>query len=361
LVIARVKSIFGQQNRIAMQQPSKVLIIYTGGTIGMVEDVDSKALHPFDFSQITQEIPELLKLNCELTTISFEEPIDSSDVSTQHWNRLGEIIVEKYHEFDGFIILHGTDTMAYTASALSFMLEGLNKPVILTGSQLPIGVLRTDGKENLLTAIEIAGDKYSDGRPKVGEVAIYFEYKLLRGNRAHKSSASHFDAFVSSNFRFLAEAGVNIEYKNHHLPPFGDGNISLVRLKNEGIFVLPIFPGMEPNAVREVFESKHIWAVLLVTFGAGNAPLQPWFMNIVEKAISNQKVVVNITQCEKGMVNMNLYENGRALKNLGVVSGSDITSEAAVTKLMYLRQKNLSCEELKKQFETSLRGELTGV
>lgn len=342
-----------------MQQQSKILIIYTGGTIGMVEDIDSKALHPFDFAQITEEIPELTKLNCNITTIAFETPIDSSDVSTKHWNKMAEIIEKNYSDFDGFLILHGTDTMAYTASALSFMLEGLNKPVILTGSQLPIGVLRTDGKENLLTAIEIAGAKNRKGNPKVGEVAIYFEYKLIRGNRAHKSSTMHFDAFNSPNFRDLAEAGVNIEYKNHHLSPFGDGNLKVVKLHEQGIFILPVFPGMSQDQVGAVLNSKKNWAIVLITFGAGNVPQLPWFIKGLKKAISNNKVIVNITQCDKGKVNMNLYQNGRVLKDIGVIGGGDITSEAALTKLMYLKEKNLTLDELKEQFETPLRGELT--
>lgn len=342
-----------------MQQQSKILMIYTGGTIGMVEDVDSKTLHPFDFNQITEEIPELKKLNCNIQTIAFDTPIDSSDVSTKDWNKIAGIIKNNYTTYDGFLILHGTDTMAYTASALSFMLEGLNKPVILTGSQLPIGVLRTDGKENLLTAIEIAGAKDENGKPRVGEVAIYFEYKLIRGNRAHKTSTMHFDAFNSPNFRDLAEAGVNIEYKNHHLPPFGDGNLNVVELHEQGIFILPVFPGMSEDQVTAVLNSKRNWAILLITFGAGNVPQLPWFVVALKKAIENAKVIVNITQCQKGKVNMSLYKNGRVLKDLGVISGSDITSEAALAKLMYLKEKKLSLPELKKQFETALRGELT--
>lgn len=342
-----------------MKHRSKVLIVYTGGTIGMVEDVDSKALHPFDFSQITEEIPELNKLNCDLTTIAFDVPLDSSDVSTQDWNRLAVIIEKYYAEFDGFIILHGTDTMAYTASALSFMLEGLNKPVILTGSQLPIGVLRTDGKENLLTAIEIAGDKDENGNPRVAEVVIYFEYKLIRGNRAHKTSTMHFDAFNSPNFRDLAEAGVNIEYKNHHIPPFGNGDLKIVKLHEQGIFILPVFPGMSEDQVTAVLSSARNWAIVLITFGAGNVPMLPWFLTALETAIQSGKAIVNITQCDKGKVNMDLYRNGRTLKSIGVMSGNDITSEAALTKLMYLKEKNLSLSELKTQFETSLRGEMT--
>lgn len=342
-----------------MQKPSKILMIYTGGTIGMVEDVDSKALHPFDFSQITQEIPELKKLNCDIETIAFDTPIDSSDVSPKHWNSLAQQIAKNYNKFDGFLILHGTDTMAYTASALSFMLEGLNKPVILTGSQLPIGVLRTDGKENLITAIEIAGDKDSNGKPMVGEVAIYFEYKLIRGNRAHKSSTMHFDAFHSPNFRDLAEAGVTIEYKNHHLKPFGNGDLNVVELKTQEIFILPLFPGMPKEQVKTVLEGVHNWAILLITFGAGNVPILPWFLEALKKAVADGKVIVNITQCIKGRVNMSLYENGRILKELGVISGGDITSEAALAKLMYLKEKNLTLKELKEQFETPLRGEIT--
>ncbi len=342
-----------------MQQPSKVLLIYTGGTIGMVQDVDSNALHPFDFSQISAEIPELNKLNCVIETIAFDVPIDSSDIGPSDWNRLANAIQQNYANYDGFIVLHGTDTMAYTASALSFMLEGLNKPVILTGSQLPIGVLRTDGKENLLTAIELAGDKDENGKPMVGEVAIYFEYKLIRGNRAHKTSTSHFDAFNSPNFRILAEAGVNIEYKNHHISPFGNGELKVVELHEQGIFVLPIFPGMAQDQVEFVLESNKNWAVILMTFGAGNIPMKPWFIDAIKNAVAKEKMVVNITQCTKGKVNMNLYKNGQILKSIGVIGGSDITSEAALAKLMYLKEKNLSIKELKTQFERPLRGEMT--
>lgn len=342
-----------------MQQPSKVLIIYTGGTIGMVEDVNSKTLHPFDFSQISQEIPELNKLNCEIETIAFDQPIDSSDVGTKEWNKIANAIAANYSNFDGFIVLHGTDTMAYTASALSFMLEGLNKPVILTGSQLPIGVLRTDGKENLLTAIEIAGDKDENGKPRVAEVAIYFEYKLIRGNRAHKTSTSHFDAFNSPNFRILAEAGVDIDYKNHHIEPFGDGNLKVVELQDQGIFMLPVFPGMSQEQVEVVFKSEKNWAILLITFGAGNVPMTPWLVEAIKNAMEANKVIVNITQCDKGKVNMSLYKNGRVLLDLGVVGGSDITSEAALAKLMYLKEKNFSNTDIKRQFKNSLRGEMT--
>ena len=342
-----------------MKMRSRVLMIYTGGTIGMVEDVDSKALHPFDFSQITEEIPELNKLDCDITSIAFENPIDSSDVSTKDWNKLAEIIESNYSAYDGFVILHGTDTMAYTASALSFMLEGLNKPVVLTGSQLPIGVLRTDGKENLLSAIEIASAKNEAGYPMVGEVAIYFEYKLLRGNRAQKTSTMHFDAFESPNFRDLAEAGVNIEYKNHHIPPFGNGDLKIVHLSEQGIFILPVFPGMSEDQVSAVLKSKRNWAILLITFGAGNVPQLPWFVEGLKLAIEEGKVIVNITQCSKGKVNMGLYKNGRVLKDMGIVSGSDMTTEAALTKLMYLKEKDFTLKELKNQFEISLRGELT--
>lgn len=343
-----------------MQQPSKVLIVYTGGTIGMVQDADSKALHPFDFSQVKQEIPELGKMNCEIDAVAFTTPIDSSDMGPKQWNELADIIQINYDNFCGFVILHGTDTMSYTASALSFMLEGLNKPVVLTGSQLPIGVLRTDGKENLLTAIEIAGDKYPNGNPKVGEVAIYFEYKLMRGNRTHKTSASHFDAFFSPNFRDLAEAGINIEYKNGHLQPFGNGDLNVVHLAEEqDIIILPLFPGMSEVMVSEILQNPNCWAILMITFGAGNATTQPWFVGALKNAAAQNKIIINITQCDKGRVDMSLYQNGKVLQDIGVISGSDITSEAALAKLMYLKQKNLSIEEIKAHMQIPLRGEMT--
>lgn len=342
-----------------MSQPSNILLIYTGGTIGMVQNVDSKALHPFNFDEMAREIPELNKINCHIQTIAFDVPIDSSDMGINEWNKLGQTIHHNYHDFDGFVILHGTDTMSYTASALSFMLEGLNKPVILTGSQLPIGVLRTDGKENLLTAIEIAGAKHENGLAKVPEVAIYFEYKLLRGNRTHKGSASHFDAFHSPNFRILAEAGVHIDYKNGHLPAHGDGNLQVVPYADQGVFVLPIYPGMLPQMMNEIMVHSQNWAIVLLTYGAGNGPTASWFMEAIKGAIAKNKVVVNVTQCDKGSVNMELYENGKGMLDAGVVSGYDITLESAISKLMYLKSKGLSHKEIKVWFSQPIRGELT--
>ena len=338
---------------------TKILIIYTGGTIGMVMDLKSNTLVPFDFEHLYKQVPELEKFDLELSVNSFEAPIDSSDMSIDAWQKMATIIQENYHLYDGFVILHGSDTMAYTASALSFMLNNLAKPVILTGSQLPIGMIRTDGKENLITAIEIAGAKHNN-LPVINEVAIYFEYKLYRGNRTHKYNAEHFDAFKSPNYAMLAEAGIKIEYNQAALfpKPVNDFN---VRLNMDGnIGVLKLFPGITPAVVQSVLHSKGLKALIIETFGSGNGPTQDWFINEIEDAIKTRNLtILNVTQCNQGSVNQGRYATSKGLLKAGVIGGNDITFEAAITKLMFLLGQNVSPTIFKSLFETSLRGEMS--
>jgi L-asparaginase len=295
----------------------------------------------------------------ELSVKSFDKPIDSSDMTIDAWQKLAAIIDDNYQLYDGFVILHGTDTMAYTAAALSFMLENLGKPVILTGSQLPIGMIRTDGKENLITAIEIAADK-NHGTPVINEVAIYFEYKLYRGNRTHKYNAEHFDAFKSPNYPILAEAGINIEYNYPCLMPKPSGELKL-RLDMDGnIGVLKLFPGITPAVVSSVLHSNGLKALIIETFGSGNVTTQEWFLNEIENAVSQRNLVVlNVTQCNQGAVNQGRYATSKGLLKAGVIGGSDITFEAAVTKLMYLFGNFSNIDEIKTNLSKNLRGEIT--
>lgn len=347
------------------QKKSAVLLIYTGGTIGMMQDVKSGELKPFDFKTLTKQIPELSKFDIELSSISFKEPIDSSNMHPAVWIELVEIIQKNYSKYDGFVILHGSDTMSFTASALSFMLENLSKPVVLTGSQLPIGIIRTDGKENLITAIEIAAakQKLANGKdsdkPMVSEVCIYFEYKLLRGNRTFKYNSAHFDAFKSPNYPTLAEAGVTISYnKTALLKPNSKKLKVYTRLDND-IAVLKLFPGLSQKITSAILNAPGVKAVILESFGAGNATTQDWFVNELKKALDKGIIILNITQCREGRVIQGMYETSSQFKKLGVISGADLTFESAVAKLMFLLGQKLKKQEIEKMLLKNLRGELS--
>jgi L-asparaginase len=340
-----------------MPKQRAILLIYTGGTIGMVQD-KSGQLRPFDFSHLQEQIPELRRFDLELNTVSFEKPIDSSEMHPDTWVKLAMIIKENYRQYDGFVILHGSDTMSYTASALSFMLENLGKPVILTGSQLPIGIIRTDGKENLITAIEIAA-AVRNGKPVVSEVCIYFEFKLYRGNRTHKYNAEQFNAFISPNYPELAEAGVHLKYDHAAIAPAPSKKIKFHTSLDTNIAILKIFPGITPALVNAVLSAKGLKALILETFGAGNATTAGWFLSALKKAVSKGIIVYNVTQCNAGSVEQGKYQTSAGLAKLGVVSGSDITTEAAVTKLMFVLGMQKSRKESEKMLKRSLRGELT--
>lgn len=337
---------------------SKVLLIYTGGTIGMMQDPKTGSLKPFDFKSLTNQVPELNKFDIELSSIAFEKPIDSSNMHKDVWVKLANMIKDHYKAYDGFVILHGSDTMSFTASALSFMLENLDKPVILTGSQLPIGIIRTDGKENLITAIEIAGAK-EKGKSIVTEVCIYFEYKLYRGNRTFKYNSEHFDAFKSPNYPPLAEAGVEIAYNKNALLKRGNGKLKVYTELDNDIIVLKLFPGLSKKLTSSILNTKGVKAIVLETFGAGNASTQEWFVNELKAAIERGVVILNVTQCHEGRVVQGMYETSRQLKNIGVISGHDITYESAVAKLMFLLGQKLPHAKLKQQLEKNLRGELS--
>ena len=339
---------------------SSVLLIYTGGTIGMVRNAETGALENFDFGHLLEQVPELKRFDCKISTYTFQPPIDSSDMGLEHWARLVHIIDEHYALYDGFVVLHGTDTMAYTASALSFMLENLGKPVILTGSQLPIDMLRTDGKENLISAIEIAATRRSDGSPMVPEVCIYFKEKLLRGNRTTKISAEQFNAFRSFNYPELAKAGIHIRYNEAAIRrPDPSRPMKAHYLVDPNVVVLSLFPGIQQRLVHAVLNIPGLKAVVLRTFGAGNAPQAPWFRDELQDATSRGILLVNITQCQDGAVHMGLYETSLPLIDAGVVCGYDSTPECAIAKLMFLLGHQLPPEELRRMMDSDLAGEIT--
>jgi len=337
----------------------KVLLIYTGGTIGMKKDYETDSLSPVDFDHIVNEVPELNRINCRLEYRSFKKPIDSSDMNPELWIDLAEFIERNYEDFDGFVILHGSDTMAYTASALSFILENLNKPVILTGSQLPIGTLRTDGKENLITAIEIASS-YAGDTPRVPEVAIYFEYQLYRGNRARKEDSENFRAFESPNYPLLAEAGVNINFDENVILKGNSGKNLIVHKKlSADVAIITLFPGISHKVVQSVGNIPDLKGLIIETFGSGNAPSDSKLLEALKTIINNDIVILNISQCHGGSVVQNKYRNGQYLEEIGVIGGGDLTAEAALTKLMFLLGKSENLATVKSDLKHSLRGEMS--
>jgi L-asparaginase len=342
-----------------MSYKAKILLIYTGGTIGMSKDFETGALKAFNFSKLLQNIPELKQLDCEIETVSFENPIDSSNMNPEMWTKIATIIEENYSNFDGFVVLHGSDTMSYSASALSFMLENLAKPVVFTGSQLPIGDLRTDAKENLITAIQIAS-LHENEKPVIHEVCLYFEYKLYRGNRTSKVNAEHFRAFTAPNYPELVESGVHLKLNSHlFLPIKKDAKLIVHKNLDNHVAIIKMFPGMSEVVLSSILSIKNLRGIVLETYGSGNAPTEDWFLKLIEKAIQSGLHIVNVTQCSGGSVNMGQYETSTALKSLGVISGKDITTEAAITKLMYLLGHNIPPAEFKDVFETALRGEIS--
>ena len=339
---------------------SSILLIYTGGTIGMKTDSFTGTLTPFDFNDIYKEFPYVSKLGVDIEVMSFP-PIDSSNVTPELWITLAQIIQKHYNTFDGFVILHGTDTMSYTASALSFMLENLSKPVVFTGSQIPIGVMRTDGRENLITAIEIAAACTPNGQAVVPEVSLYFQNRLLRANRTTKYSVDDLNAFRSDNYPSLADVGVNITYHPSHIiyPMSLTKQLTIYTEMERDVIVVRLFPGITEHILQSIFSIEQIKGVVLQTYGSGNAPTNDWFIRLVRQVVERRIPVVNVTQCHSGSVAMGMYETGYRLQEIGVVSGYDATLEAAVTKLMHLLALNLSYDELIETLKQPIRGEIS--
>ena len=337
---------------------SSVLIIYTGGTLGMAYD-ESGALVPFNFGQILEKIPNLTNMNVAITVISFPEPIDSSNVNMQHWVDMAYIIHENYDSYDGFVILHGTDTMAYSASMLSYMLKGLSKPVVFTGAQLPISAMRSDARENLMTALEIATAK-ANGNPIVPEVCIFFNHMLVRGNRAKKVQSVHFDAFESENYPALAEAGIIIDYNYAAIKPFEEGKkLKYYSKLDNRVMVLKLFPGITSKILDSCFDIEDMRGVILETYGSGNSPSESWFINSLSRAVKKGLIILNVSQCNGGRVIQGRYQTSKDLKKIGILSGGDITTEAAVTKMMFLLANEKEDSEIRRKLITPMAGEMS--
>ena len=341
------------------KRPPKILIIYTGGTIGMTENPTTGSLEPFDFDHLINNVPKVRRLGYDIDNFQFDTPIDSSAMCPSHWDHIATVIESVYDEYDGFVVLHGTDTMAYTASALSFMLENIRKPVVITGSQLPIGEVRTDGEENLITSIQVAAARDIDGSPMLQEVAILFENYLWRGNRSTKYSADNFNAFKSSNFPRLAKIGLGITFRREALwRPLSDDPLIVHHGLDTNVMYISLFPGISEVVLRHMLSTPGLKGVVLKTYGAGNAPTDKWFVDTIREAVDRGVVIVNVTQCDNGMVLPHRYETGRLLYDAGVVSGHDLTSEAAITKLMFLFGQNYAPEKVREMIETPLVGEM---
>lgn len=336
-----------------------ILLIYTGGTIGMIRDADTQSLRAFDFDNLLQHIPEIKHIGCNIKTLSIAQPYDSSNVHPSNWTTIAQLVNEHYHCVDGFVVLHGSDTMAYTASALSFMLENLEKPVIITGSQLPVGDLRTDAKENLITSIQLASLQ-ENNQALIREVAIYFEYKLYRGNRATKISTDNFEAFYSGNFPPLAESGVRLNVFNERLWRNPTGNPFKIHTKmSSNLLFVSLYPGISLDTLTHMFDLPGIKLIILETFGAGNAPTDATFLNLIQEKINQGILFINLTQCLVGRVEMGLYETSSSLKSMGVISAADMTRESCITKSMYLLGQEVNNSIFEQMFTTSIRGELT--
>ncbi|GLU57155.1 L-asparaginase 1 [Dyadobacter frigoris] len=339
---------------------ASVLVIYTGGTLGMVYETKGKQLVPFNFEQVIEKVPEIRRLDFEITFLTLNEPIDSSNMNPEIWIELAKIIFDHYEKYDSFVILHGTDTMAYTASGLSFLLDNLNKPVILTGAQLPIGVARSDARENFITALELAAATNEDGTPILSEVCIYFNSHLLRGNRSKKQESSDFNAFHSENYPLLANAGVRIDWNLPFIKPFEKNKKVKTQSKlDTNVAFLKLFPGINKQVVKSILGIEGIKGIVMETYGAGNATTEPWFLEEIQKTIERGVIIFNVSQCDGGRVAQGHYQTSKFLKQVGVVSGSDITAEAAITKMMYVFGKETDHSKCVEMLKNPMRGEMT--